>query len=124
MSTSVCKLMRREFYPLLICAACAVLGGVYQRFGHGVYAASMTLCFLPALGFALTDGLWQRRCDAHPWGKLLLQTGASALTAAMVLQGVLEIAGTDSPYLPCFYIAGGALCIAGLLPLARHRDKE
>lgn len=130
MSISVYKLIRRELHPLMICAACAVLGGVYQRFGHGVYAASMTLCFLPVLGYALIDGLWPCRRPAamHPWGRLLLQAGASALTAGMVLQGIFEIAGTDSPYLACFYIAGGTLCIAGLwlamLPAANDAKKE
>jgi len=44
----------------------------------------------------------------------LYHSGLAALTVGSLLNGVMEIAGTSSSYLPAFNICGWTLLIAGL----------
>lgn len=47
----------------------------------------------------------------------LYNSGIATLTVGSFLQGVLEIAGTNSIYVPYFYVIGAALLVAGLSSL-------
>lgn len=51
--------------------------------------------------------------------------GMATLTVGSAVTGVVEIYGTDCPYLPVYYIVGGVLCAGGaLLGCIRHQKKN
>lgn len=58
----------------------------------------------------------------------LYNSGIAALTTASFLQGILEIAGTTSPYIDAFYVTGGTMAATGLILLImkplRSMEKE
>ncbi len=55
------------------------------------------------------------RIGAYRPAANLYHSGLAALTVGSLLNGIMEIAGTSSFYLPVFKICGWALLIAGLL---------
>lgn len=102
-------------------ALCLLFDRVYALFGHGVSSAAMTFMFLyPLLMGALPFSvLWIAlpRVKRPLRGSRLLynayNSGVAALTASSLLTGILEIAGTSSPYPLWLTVAGGALCALG-----------
>lgn len=110
MFTLAFKLIKRERTPLGWVLACLVGGAVYQTFGRGVTSLAMSLCFIPPLVYALLEGSGALE---SLWAKRLLGASAATLAAGLFLQGILEIAGTDSPYLSGFYGLGAAEALAG-----------
>ena len=115
MFTSVCKRLGGEKAALLASAGCLVAAQVYQAFGHGERSLAMTLCFLPSLAFALIFALTRPRLvRAAGKARRMLGAAAATLTTGLFLQGVLEIAGTDSPYLCLFYLLGAAEAMLAL----------
>lgn len=94
-----------------------IFAAVYEHFSFGVYSGFMIfmfafpllLGFLPSLiislkGWAPLSGFWN--------------DGVIAMTAGSLLNGILEIYGTDSPYTFWLFILGAVLMIAGLLKTA------
>lgn len=106
--------VRKTFLAYLaVSALCAGFGYGYSLFGHGVYSASMSLMFAyPLLAGALVFLLLSVFIPAantvrryRVWLNLY-NSGVAALTAGSLLRGILEIAGTTSPYTVCFPAAG------------------
>jgi len=101
-------------YFLLACL-CVLFDRVYARFGHGVESASMLLMFLyPLLGGALPflvmlTGRARTARGGRVWFNLW-NSGIAVLTVRSALKGVFDIAGTSSPYLGIYLVAGIALC--------------
>lgn len=100
-----------------------IIEKIYRLFGHGVTSPAMTWMFLYPLAGGLLIYLVSRakvgngaaerfRCFSN-----LYHSGIATLTVGSFLKGVLEIAGTDSVYLPYFYIIGSGMLLVGLLPL-------
>lgn len=106
---------------LLASAGCALASVVYAQFSHGVRSASMERMFLyPLLGGALAYAvllpLWDaiaRGGLARP-GMLCLHSGIATLTAGAFLRGILQIAGSSSPYPPAFMAVGWVLYWVGI----------
>ena len=125
--------MRRTIEVYLILAFTAVLtDNIYALFGHGVRSASMTWMFLyPLLGGALVYLLIElliprlRGATGFRLSCNLYNSGIALLTVGSFLRGILEIAGTESAYVPAFNIAGWGFAAAGavlfLLAPFRHR---
>lgn len=110
---------------ILIALFCAVFSAVYSVFSHGIRSFWMTFLFLWPL---LTGGLpaLLQRMGVLPWFEAGEGTGAglqsdlrhfgtAALTAASLLKGILEIAGTDSVYPDVLLWAGAVMYVAGWL---------
>jgi hypothetical protein len=128
--------MRRTAITYLaVSALCILIDKVYALFGHGVHSAAMSLMFLyPLLAGMLPFllmGLFLPRADQVRHYRPCFNcynSGIAALTCGSLLQGIFEIAGTSSPYLPAFYLAGSTLFMAGLLAyllnLSRRRRAQ
>ncbi|MDR0897570.1 MAG: hypothetical protein LBN04_06910 [Oscillospiraceae bacterium] len=111
---------------LAVAALAFVVQAVYARFGHGVRSAAMTTMGLyPLLGGALPFALLAyclkdlaARQGFRPFVNLW-SAAVATLTASAFLRGVLEVAGTASPYPPYLLALGVALAVLALIPLAR-----
>lgn len=107
---------------LLLSVVAVVINLIYGIFGHGVHAAAMTWMFLyPLLGGAVAYFMIDRFCPfiirfvAYRIGYNSYNSGIGALTVGSFLQGVLEIAGTNSPYLLIFTIIGWLAIAIGVV---------
>ena len=129
--------MKTMIVYLGVSAFCFLFSSVYSLYGHGVRSASLSLMFLyPLLGGALVFlPLWVfgPLPDEIPHCRLfynLYNSGVAALILGSALRGVLEIAGTSSPYTVFFPVAGWLFAGIGALgfwrgvrlrrPYARH----
>ncbi len=106
----------------LVVSVCMIaLNQLYGLFGHGVHSAAMTWMFVyPLLGGAGVFLLIQKRAPSMQYrGRYrvfcnLYHAGIAALTMAGFLKGILEIAGTTSPYTVAMAAAGWLLLAAGV----------
>ena len=129
LSTSATKVKKRRS-PALNCAVtffiatvfCVLFDRVYALYAHGVESAAMSLMFLYPLlgGAAVYVVLWH----IDPFGELVRQSrslrntynaGLATLTLASAMHGVMDIAGTSSPYTAVFITCGALLCAIGLI---------
>ena len=101
-----------------------VIAKVYGLFGHGVTSPSMTWMFLFPLiggvaGYSSFRSFLPKNVKANDFRSFsnLYNSGIATLTVGSFLQGILEIAGTNSVYVPYFYVIGAALLVAGLSSL-------
>ncbi len=101
---------------LAVSVGCGVIGYVYTLFGHGVHSFFMDHLYLWTLPGALFHGLLYL-CHTVPnrAAANALAAGLATLTAGSAFKGILEIAGTSSPFESVFFTAGGVLSLAGLL---------
>ncbi|MEA4889993.1 MAG: hypothetical protein VB070_11075 [Clostridiaceae bacterium] len=106
---------------LAVSAFCIIFDKIYALFGHGVSSASMSLMYLyPLAGgmlpFLILGLLVPEACRIRAYRPAvnLYHSGLAALTVSSLLNGVMEIAGTSSSYLPVFNVCGWTLLAAGL----------
>lgn len=107
-------------YSILALVAIGV-NFIYGLFAHGVDSPAMTWMFLyPLLGGVLIYFLIDRfipdikRFVAYRIGYNSYNSGIAALTTGSFLLGILEIAGTNSPYIIIFTIVGWLSIAVGL----------
>ena len=89
---------------------------MYEAFSHGVYSYWMLYAFafplalgvLPLLVIRLRRAPYPNRFARSAW-----HAGIAALTVFSLVTGVLEIYGTTHPLTAVYWIAGGALLLAG-----------
>lgn len=118
--------IRRTIGVYLLLALVAIgVNFIYGRFGHGVHSAAMTWMFLyPLLGGALFYFLLERlksgitRFAPFRFGYNSYNSGIATLTVGSFLKGILEIAGTNSPYLLFFTIMGWLFITVGVTVFA------
>jgi hypothetical protein len=106
---------------LILSVTSVVIDKVYGIFSHGVDSKSMTWMFLyPLLGGALMYFIIGRliphitKLAGYRVFFNIHNSGIATLTLASLLKGILEIAGTNSPYLEYYYMGGGILIAVGL----------
>ena len=124
-------LKTRDRY-VLAALGCMVFGAVYECFSHQVYSGYMIFAFLfPLLmGVVPYTLLSDRDCPlrAGVVSRYLYNSGAAALTAGSVFQGVLEIYGTTSRLSGVYWAAGALLTVGGtglfILENAERRRSE
>ncbi|MDR0898471.1 MAG: hypothetical protein LBN04_11535 [Oscillospiraceae bacterium] len=111
---------------LAAAALAFVVQAVYSVFGHGVRSGAMsTMGLYPLLGGALPFALLAyclKDLAARQGFRSFVNLWSAAvatLTATAFLRGVLEVAGTASPYPPWLFALGVALAALALIPLAR-----
>lgn len=104
---------------LLTACFCALFGGIYESFSHGVYSYPMLYAFAyPLIGGGLPFLiLGLSRCKVYPGAMeaAIYHCGIATLTLGSIIRGVLEIYGTTN-YLTVYYLyAGSALVGIGFL---------
>lgn len=114
---------------LIVSVLSVLFDQAYALFGHGVRSASMTTTFLyPLLGGALPFALlWLFGPEAEDrrYSRLLFNlynSGIAALMTGSLLKGVLDIAGTSSPYIAAYRFSGfllAGMAAVGFLGAAR-----
>ena len=97
---------------------CFVFSMIYEHFSHEVYSPYMVF----AVGFPLLGGVAVAEILSH-LPKLfhpnrltvnLYNAGIAAFTAGCLLQGALDIYGTENPLMICYKYAGLLLTGAGI----------
>ncbi len=99
---------------------CVVFNAVYSLYGHGITSDDMSLMFLyPLLAGALPFSILWIFAPAggrSGWYRLffnLYNSGIVWLTVAGLLNGIFDIAGTDSPFPAMFAAAGWVMLGTG-----------
>jgi len=135
LSTLVINKYKTVFAYLGVSLFTIIVDKVYAIFGHGVTSAFMTWMFLyPLLGGAGIYYLLQRIAPGikqYPGYRLFANLYNSGLATFMVgsfMNGIFEIAGTNSPYVSWYYGAGflfvlaaGAALVVSILRVKHHR---
>lgn len=107
------RLAKTSLVYLLIACFCALFGGVYEYFSHGVYSYPMLYAFAyPLLGGALPFLLLGlSRCKNEPAAPetTIYHCGIATLTLGSIISGVLEIYGTTNFLTICYPYAGWLL---------------
>lgn len=105
---------------LLLSAFCILFDRVYALYGHGVSSPFMSLMFLYPLlmgfvPFAALCFLFREFAQARHYRFYYnaYNSGIASITVASLLNGIFEIAGTDSPYVVLLTLTGWAMAIFG-----------
>ncbi len=101
---------------LLLTLFCALFGGVYEAFSHGVWSYRMIYAFafllalgvLPLLVLRLRHAPLPSRFARTAW-----HAGIVSLTVGSLVTGALEIYGTSHPLTILYWIVGGLLLLVG-----------
>ncbi|HWQ71126.1 MAG TPA: hypothetical protein VN370_02285 [Desulfitobacteriaceae bacterium] len=117
--------IRKTILVYLIISLLAVaIDNIYAVFGHGVSSAAMTWMFLyPLLGgtlfYLLIELLLPGICQFTGYRVFynVYNSGIAVLTTGSFLKGILDIAGTNSPYVVLFSVAGWLFIASGLILL-------
>jgi len=120
---SPAKIKMRRYALIYLCIAlfCGLFSAVYEYFSHGVFADFMVYLFaFPLIGgvlpYAVLGFLRRAACPPLTLARVY-NSGIAALTAGSCVQGILDIYGTSSVYIPVYWILGGVLV---LIPLALY----
>ena len=109
---------KTAFVYLLISCFCALFGGIYEHFSHGVYAYSMLYAFAyPLVGGALPLlALGLSRRGTRPVGidVTLYRCGIATLTVGSMVSGAIEIYGTTSRLTGIYFWVGWVLVGIGV----------
>lgn len=101
---------------LLLALFCALFGGVYEAFSHGVWSYCMIYAFTFPLALGVLP-LFVLRLRHAPLPSRFARTawhaGIASLTVGSLVTGALEIYGTSHPLTVLYWIAGGALLLVG-----------
>ncbi len=106
---------------------CALFGGVYEAFSHGVYS----YCMLYAFAFPLVLGTapylllsYRRVRIRSAAAQSIWHAGVATLTVGSIVNGALQIYGTTNPLTAVYWILGGAmLLLASVLVLAAGKKR-
>ena len=102
---------------MLATVGCALFGAVYELFSHEVYSYFMIYAFAFPLLFGAVPFFLMQKAGKLFSGKAadLNHAGVATLTVGSILQGVLEIYGTSSPLIACYWTVGGMMVTIGWL---------
>lgn len=114
---------RREFiFYLAMAVLLLAFDRTYAIFSHGISSLSMTLMFLPVLlGGILWVGLrwfFKARLWGHRLYRMLSFFYLSAIVVlinGLLVNGILEIAETESDYVIIFWALSGVLAILAIM---------
>lgn len=116
---------------VLVSLAAIVVDHIYALFAHGVSSAAMTWMFLyPLLGGALVYFLLDRLRPGVYGARYYrifsnaYNSGIATLATGSFVRGILEIAGTSSPYTAAFYGLGAIIAATGLAGLGSCLGKK
>lgn len=113
------RALKTAFIYLLITFFCSVFGAVYELFSHEVYSFYMIYAFaIPLLGGVLPFMLAAMFNTSEFPDRLsfnLYNSGIAALTTGSIVNGVLEIYGTDNPLVYAYVFSGVLFILAGII---------
>jgi hypothetical protein len=124
LSTSDIRIKRKKAYKaaiiyLAITLFCGLFSLIYEYFSHGVYSNYMIYLFLfPLIGGVLpfiAVGIINKLNFPRTLSLNLYNSGIASLTVGSCLQGVLEIYGTTSYYMPVYWVAGMFFIASGII---------
>lgn len=102
---------------LILSSACAVFGGIYEHFSHGVYSNYMIYAFLIPLFLSVIPGiviLLNEKSVPTKTTSALWNAGVATLTIGCIFQGVLEIYGTTNRLMIVYPSIAAGLMAAGI----------
>lgn len=115
------KTLKTAVIYLGVTVFCVVFDRVYALFGHGVESNAMLFMFLYPLlgGFVPFLLLWllYKNIEKNLFYRASLNiyhSGIALLTVGSVLDGIVEIAGASSVYIPYFSYFGIAFLLVGI----------
>lgn len=118
------KFVKRSVMYFCISMFCAVFGGIYEIFSHGVYSNYMMYAFLfPLIGGTLYNLiLYSLRLRLQRGLSLIFyNTGIAALTIGSIVRGILDIYGTDNILANVYWYAGVVFVFLGVVFYAVDR---
>lgn len=118
------QIKKTIFVYLALSFAAIAVDNIYAIFGHGVRSSAMTWMFLyPLIGGALLYFLilllipWINRFAGYRLFYNTYNSGIALLTVGSFLKGILNIAGSSSPYTGLFQTVGWLFISCGLILL-------
>lgn len=103
---------------LLISIFTVVVSQIYSVFSHDVSSPSMIWMFLyPLIGGAIYYFIITKFISISRLSFNLHNSGIATLTIASFLQGVFEIAGTNSSYLQLYRVIGWGMILVAFIIL-------
>ena len=119
------KFVKRSVMYFCISIFCAVFGGIYEIFSHGVYSNCMMYAFLfPLIGGTLYNLIlycFSRFRLQRGLSLIFYNTGIAALTIGSIVRGILDIYGTDNILANVYWYAGAILVCLGVVFYAVER---
>lgn len=102
---------------------CVVFNLIYAQFAHGVSSPFMTFMFaiplvlgaLPAVALHLVHAQPAPLIARQAWG-----LAVACLTVASCLQGIFDIAGTASPWLPVYLVTAVMFAAIAIVACVRR----
>lgn len=113
------NLYKTSFIYLLITILCITINYVYAKFSHGVSSNNMKYMFLfPLLGgtflyFIL--GFFKRIPNPKRIEYNLYNSSIATFIVGNLIKGVLEIAGTTTPFQLIYWVLGSSLLIVSIV---------
>ena len=102
---------------LAVSLFCIIFSLIYASQSHSVHSNYMTFMFLyPLVGgtiIYLMIGAISKARLPERFVVNIYNSGIAALTVGSMLRGILDIAGTSSPYQPTFVIVGMLMVFVG-----------
>ncbi|MBO5222734.1 MAG: hypothetical protein J6C26_10525 [Clostridia bacterium] len=120
------KRLIRVFLYVFVAVFCVLFSQVYGLFSHGVTSFFMTYLFLPPL-FGWGTELLLFFCAPRRFRRIgdnLFHAGIATATVGFLLQGIFEIAGTDSPYMIVFVVTAPLLLLGAVVDFLRPEGRE
>ena len=118
---------RTGYVYLVISLLCALAGGIYERFSHGVYSFYMLYAFAFPLALGALPCYTLHRMGKKMPGQPacdLYHFGVAAWTAGSFVEGALEIYGTANPLTKAYWIGGAVLLMASFLAVTAERKRS
>lgn len=107
------------FIYLIFSIICIIFGAVYEHYSHGIYSYYMIYAFIFPLCFGtfpfITLSIYGYISFPKRISLNLYNSGIATLTVGSIMEGVLEIYGTENSLLRIFWIVGVLLFGSGLL---------
>lgn len=125
MSSSPAKTLRNKRLKttLIVAAVFALFDLVYNLFSFGIGSWYMhSVPFVILLAGSVPAFVVARRHEPKPFLIELWRMGLSTIVAAMILTGILEIAGSEARSLVYFYGVGLLLCGIAMALYFFHRE--
>lgn len=119
------KTKRQVIGHLIVAILVFVIDRVYSIFSHGVSSLAMStmvvsILILGVAGYRLMGLTRHQRFTKKGVNRFiqLYNSGIATLVVGQFLKGVLDIAGTGSPYIKYYFIASGILILLSFISLS------